>query len=340
MGASRRTAAVIGVGRMGVRHLTALTGAGIDVVAIADADTDTLNRARFSVPGAAAYTDWAALFAEHRPDLVTVATTSPAHESVVVAASQAGVSRVLCEKPIATSLRAARAIEEACHRHGTRLVVNHPRRLVAAYLAVREAIAADRFGDLRFMRVTCGAAGLANVGSHAFDLMRWFLGAPQTAIGRLEANTPPNPRGAAFHDPGGHGTFWFADDRRATFDFCNDFSTSFVAEFGCRYGSITVDERNGAIHAFARTDAGRTQSLHLYQTPTAPVPLPFGAPIDIVQLTAAMIDNALSDAPPACTGEDGIAALEMVAAVHLSHRANAPVAFPVPDDEGCIARIP
>ena len=325
---------------MGVRHLTALTRVGIDVVAIADADKDTLDRARPSAPGAAAYTDWSELLTRHRPDLVTVATTSPAHELVVIGAAEAGVSRVLCEKPIATSLRGARAIDDACRRRGTRLVVNHPRRLVPAYLAIRQAIRADRFGDLRFMRVTCGAAGLANVGSHAFDLMRWFLGAPHAAIGRLEANTPVNPRGSAFHDPGGHGTFWFADDCRATFDFCNDFSTSFVAEFGCRYGSITIDERNGAIDASARTDAGRTQPLHLYQTSMAPVPLPFGAPIDIVQLTAAMIADALSDGPPACAGEDGIAAVEMVAAVHLSHRANAPVSFPVLDDEGCIARIP
>ena len=325
---------------MGVRHIKALTSSCIDVIAIADCERCALDRASSDAPGAAAYTDWAELLERHQPDLVTVATTSPAHESVVVAAADAGVPSVLCEKPIATSLRAARAMAAACSRNGTRLVVNHPRRMLPAYLAIREALAADRFGDLRFMRVTCGAAGLANVGSHAFDLMRWFLGAPRTVIGRLEAETPPNPRGPAFCDPGGHGTFWFADERRATFDFSNDFSTSLVAEFGCRYGSITVDERNAVVRATARGDEGRAQPLHLYQTPMAPVELAFGPPIDIVQLTAAMIDNALSAVPAACNAADGIAALEMVAAVHLSHHANAPVDFPVTDDEDCLARIP
>src|SRR5688572_20051994 len=136
MSNSRRTAAIVGVGRMGVRHIAALGSAGVDVVAIADADSETLDRAHLAVPNAAAYTDWTELLKRHKPELVTVATTSPAHEPVVVSAADAGVPRVLCEKPIATSLRAARAMDAACRRNGTRLVVNHPRRLVPAYLTI------------------------------------------------------------------------------------------------------------------------------------------------------------------------------------------------------------
>ncbi len=340
MGTPRRTAAVIGVGRMGLRHLSALASTSFEVVAVADPHEPAVAAALAQAPKAATYADWKTLLDRHQPDLVCVATTSPAHEAAALAAAAAGVRRILCEKPMASSLQAARGINDACRRAGTRLLVNHPRRLLPVYLTIRDAIAADRFGDLRFMRVTCGAAGLANIGSHAFDLMRWFLGDPDGAIGRLEGTTPVNPRGPQFHDPGGHGTFWFGGDRRATFDFCNDFSTSLVVEFGCRYGAIRVDERTGEVRATARDEAGRSQPLSLYQTPTTPIDLPFGGPIDIVAMTAAMIESAMGDGPPACSGEDGLTALEMVAAVHLSDRARAPVTFPVMNDEGCLARIP
>jgi len=325
---------------MGLRHITALANAGLEVVAVADASETALAAAQAAVPAAAAYTDWPTLLGRHRLDLVTIATTSPGHEAGVLAAAAAGVPRILCEKPMAASLPAARAMDEACRRAGARLLINHPRRLLPAYLAVRDAIAADRFGDLRFMRVTCGAAGLANIGSHAFDLMRWFLGDVEAAMGRLEAATPPNPRGPQYHDPGAHGTFWFAGDRRATFDFCNDFSTSLIVEFGCRYGAIRVDERLAEVRAMARDAAGRSQPLSLYQTPTVPIDLRFGGPIDLVAITTAMIEDTMGDGVPACSGADGVAALEMVAAVHVSDRTRMPVTFPVAEDEGSLARIP
>jgi predicted dehydrogenase len=340
MSASRPTAAVVGVGRMGLRHLKALRRIGVEVIAIADPRPDNLEAARAEAPDAAAYTEWGGLIRSHRPDLITVATTSPSHASIVIGAAEAGIERVLCEKPIATSLHAAHAMVDACCSRGTRLVVNHPRRRLQVYLTIQDALDRDRFGDLRFIRATCGTAGLANVGSHAFDLMRWFLGPPECAIGSLERNPAPNPRGSEFCDPGGHGMFWFADERRGTFDFCGDFSTSLIVEFGCRYGSITVDERTCTVRAAARSLSARSEPLHMYQTPTQPVELEFGDPVDIVKLTAAMVEDALSDEPTACSGRDAINALEMVAAVHLSHRAKAPIQFPVMDDDGALARIP
>jgi hypothetical protein len=109
---------------------------------------------------------------------------------------------------------------------------------------------------------------------------------------------------------------------------------------GCRYGSFSVDERTGAVRASARRSEERSAPLYLYQTPTEPVEVPFGDPIDIVQLTAAMIEDALGDASPVCSGQDGLNALEMVAAVHLSGRSGMPVSFPLEHDGGCLARIP
>jgi predicted dehydrogenase len=325
---------------MGLRHLRALDAVGIDVIAVADRREAAICEAKEEAPHAVGYTDWRKVIDHHRPDLLIVATTSPAHAAVVIAAAEGGARRLLCEKPIASSIHDGRAMIDTCHQRSARLLVNHPRRLLPVYLNLRDAIDGGRFGDLRFMRVTCGAAGLGNIGSHAFDLIRWFLGEPEQAVGWIESQPFQNPRGADFHDPGGHGIFLFGDDRRATFDFSNDFSTSFCVEFGCRYGSIVVDERACQVRAFARDVADRSEPQWLYQTATVPVDLSFGDSIDLVAMTAAMIRDAMRDGRPACAGEDGLAALEMVAAVHLSHRAHAPVRFPISSDEGCLARIP
>jgi predicted dehydrogenase len=334
-------AAVVGVGRMGARHLAAIERAGGTVTAIADLDAARLEEATSVARHAKTYRDWRALVDHERVDLLSVATTSAAHAAIVVAAAEAGVRRILCEKPIATTVVDARRVVDVCRDRHVRLVVNHSRRASQGYQELRAAIDAGRFGELRLARVTCGAAGLANVGTHAFDLMRWFCGDALTVTGYVTIGAAPNPRGAHFSDPGGHGVVMFGDGRRATFDFSDDFSASFVVELGCAFGWVAVDERSGRIDARARTPAGRQRPMHEYMTPTEIVPLPFDGPLDIVGLTAAMAADAMADGEdPLCSGADGLAALEIAAAVHLSHaQGHAPIRLPLADDGNVLARI-
>jgi predicted dehydrogenase len=325
---------------MGARHLAALEQQGVDVVAVADISKDRLEEARRLCPGARGYQDWPALFERERVDLACVATTAPSHAAIVAGAAAAGVPRILCEKPLASSLGAGRRMISACRAADARLVVNHSRRRFGPYRQIEERISGGTFGDVRFMRVTCGAAGLGNAGTHAFDLMRWFCGPAVAVLGFLDPKPLPNPRGVEFVDPGGHGIIEFSDGRRATFDFTADFAAPFIVEFGCRFGRIVVHEQRRSIRASARSADARKAPLNDYSIPLEDVRLEFSTPVDVVAMTSAMIGNVLSDEPPACAGEDALGALEIAAAVHVSAAdGHQWVELPLDDDRGSLAGI-
>jgi predicted dehydrogenase len=334
-------AAVVGVGRMGRRHLEALKQVGAEIVAIADPDDANRAQAAVVAPAARRFYQWRELLAHDCPDLLCVATTSPAHADVVIGAASARVPRVLCEKPLATSLQAGRAMALACRTSGTRLVINHSRRLFGPYRRIERALAADGpFGDVRFMRATCGASGLANIGTHVFDLMCWFCGPGRAVVGHLDPSPLSNARRNQFSDHAGHGEIEFGGGRRATFDFTSDFPAGLVVEFGCRYGRIAVYEQSRRIEAFARTTEGRTRPLGDYFAPVEAVALSFDEPVDIVQMTAVMIRHTLGDERPVCGAEDALAALEIAAATHISHReGHRRVELPLADDRGSLAAI-
>jgi predicted dehydrogenase len=325
---------------MGARHLAALHQQGIAVVAVSDLVPDRLEEAKRLYPGVRGYLDWQDLLDRERFDLACVATTAPSHAAIVIGAAGAGVPRILCEKPLATNLEAGRQMLSTCRAAGTRLAVNYSRRRFAPYRQIAQRIAGDTFGELRFMRATCGAAGLANAGTHAFDLMRWFCGPAVAVTGFIDSRPLPNPRGAQFVDPGGHGVIEFSEGRRATFDFTADFSSGFVIEFGCRFGRVLVREQYRSICASARSADTRNRPLNDYSIPLEDIPLDFSTPVDIVAMTAAMIDNILSDDPPACTGEDALGSLEVTAAVHVSHlEGHRRVELPLQDDRGSLSAI-
>ena len=326
---------------MGRRHIEALQAIGANVVAIADLREDALAEAAPLVPAARRYSDWKSLLAEERIDVLTVATTSASHAGVTSEAADAGVPRILCEKPLATTVAEGRRAVQVCRQRGVRLAVNHARRVLPVYVSLRRDIEAGRFGDLRSMRVVCGGGGIANIGTHAFDLMRWFCGPAVWVVGVIEAITAPNPRGSHVHDPGGHGMIGFAGGVRATFDLGSDFPVGFVAEFSCRHGRIVVDEQRRAAVVIARTEDSRHRPVTDYRAAIESTTRPFDEPVDVVRLTCGMLENLLSSEPLRCDGDDGVGALELAVAAHVSSRdGQRRTLLPLDEeDDPCLATI-
>jgi predicted dehydrogenase len=86
-----------------------------------------------------------------KPDAVVIAAENSRHRALVERAAAAGV-HVLCEKPLATTVDDAIAMQEACERAGVILMVAYPVRFAPG---VRDAIAELRSGRLgRILGVT------------------------------------------------------------------------------------------------------------------------------------------------------------------------------------------
>jgi len=182
------TAAVIGCGRVGSLYDAGRTAAKADPVTHAGAyaahdrvmfvggvDSDEGRRrefvARWAVP---AYAAPEAMLNRVRPDLWSICTEPASHLDLVKTAVRAGARAVWCEKPLAATTGEAIRLIAACAEAGVPLLVNHTRRFDAFHQDLALRIQAGEWG--RIERVVIHyVRGIANYGSHAFDLLRFLL---------------------------------------------------------------------------------------------------------------------------------------------------------------------
>ncbi len=154
-----------------------------DAVLAAGCDIDEEARKRFREDwNVEVYEDYTEMLAESRPDIVVIATYPESHRRLCEGAVSAGVPVVLCEKPLARSLRDARAIARL-HRSGrAKILVNHERRYSKDYIEVRRAVQGRRYGKLLSVKGTlCFGSSLPrrevllHDGTHLLDAIS-FLG--------------------------------------------------------------------------------------------------------------------------------------------------------------------
>ena len=141
------------------------------------------------------------MLAEARPDIVSVCTWHLLHPGPTIAAAEAGVKGVICEKPMAIGLGAADRMVEACEASGTKLVVSHQRRFTKGWEKARDLMARGAVGEA-LMVTNKVADGLTNWGTHSIDGSRFVLGdpAPRWVLGAVERLTDRYERGTAIED--------------------------------------------------------------------------------------------------------------------------------------------
>ena len=174
---------------------------------VAGCDLDDGRRERFTeTTGATTYDNWQAMVENERLDIVSVATTAPAHCALTVGCAEAGVRAVYCEKPVATSIVEAEQMIAACKAADALLVVNHNRRFNPHYRELRDRIAAGQLGELTSVSLRWSSGRLGCVGTHLVDAARMLTGREIVAVSAtLDLAEKADCRGDEFHDPGGWG---------------------------------------------------------------------------------------------------------------------------------------
>ena len=157
-------AAIIGLGRIaslleedGKRekpctHAGAIT-ANRDCFLVAGCDTDEGRRALFAerwrVP---VYADAAEMIRAQNPHFLVVATHPDSHYRYCRLAADFRVPVVVCEKPLADTLSAARKIANLVSHSGLTIITNHERRYSADYLKAKEIIKSGILGAILSVR--------------------------------------------------------------------------------------------------------------------------------------------------------------------------------------------
>ncbi|MFI5356785.1 MAG: Gfo/Idh/MocA family protein [Opitutales bacterium] len=140
-------AVLVGTGGIGEAHVRAaeFTQGRVQLVAACDIDAGRVGAfcQRFNLP--AAYTDYAAMLRQERPDIVLIAAPPGLHAAMSITAMEAG-AWVLCEKPLCASLAEFDRIAAAEARTGCHTASVFQMRFATSNLHVRSLLQAGRFG--------------------------------------------------------------------------------------------------------------------------------------------------------------------------------------------------
>jgi myo-inositol 2-dehydrogenase / D-chiro-inositol 1-dehydrogenase len=246
---------VIGVGRMGRRHVAAARRAGFEIAGILDQSPEALAVAltECGVEQNIAFGDARRMLATACPDAVVISTTAPSHCEFVCTSAEAGVRYILCEKPMASSLEECDRMIAASRAAGARLAINHQMRFMEQYADIKALIETPEFGGLRSMVVTASNFGLAMNGSHYFEAFRYLGGEPVKEISCwFDPNNVPNPRGPQYLDRSGQLRAVSASGARLIIELGADLGHGIEVVYGCRNGQILVDELAGFVRAIHR----------------------------------------------------------------------------------------
>ena len=192
----RMKMAVIGLG-MGRGHARGYhSHPQADLVAICDPDESRLRDVQAELDVPRIYTDAEAMFAAEDLDGVSIAVPNKFHAPLTIAALRHGL-HVLCEKPMAMTVKEAEAMNAAATRAGRNLMINFSFRFTDASYALKKQVDAGVVGDIYFGRSVwhrrrgmprfggwfgikemSGGGPLIDLGVHRLDLALWLMGYP------------------------------------------------------------------------------------------------------------------------------------------------------------------
>jgi predicted dehydrogenase len=199
---------VIGVGAWGREILAALGRIpSAHVEAICDIYEPFLKRAAVNAPGAERATEWRRVIESPRVSSVVIATPTPDHRDIAIAALQAR-KHVYCEAPLAATLDDARAIAAAVNASGVVFQGGLQGRANPLYRHVLQFVKSGVLGDVALVnaqwnrkdswrraaptperervvnwRLAKGSPGLmGEFGIHQMDLITTYLGTAPSAI--------------------------------------------------------------------------------------------------------------------------------------------------------------
>ncbi|MEW5741418.1 MAG: Gfo/Idh/MocA family oxidoreductase [Myxococcota bacterium] len=182
--------ALLGAGRWGPNLLRTLVAQpACEVTWVADVDARRAQAVSLLCPSARFASDPDAVLSAPDVDAVVVATPSATHAPLARRALEAG-KHVLVEKPVATRLADALALDELAHRRGLTLMVGHVYLFHPAVQAVKDELASGRLGDvraLRFERTNLGPVredvdAAWDLAAHDLSIAREWLGEVPVAL--------------------------------------------------------------------------------------------------------------------------------------------------------------
>lgn len=323
------------IGIMSFAHLHAYSYADsltrmeeVKFVGIAD---DNLERGRKAAEqfGVTLFPNYHALL--DAVDAVVITAENARHADLTIAAAEAG-KHVLCEKPLATTVRDAQAMIDACKTHKVKLMTAFPCRFSPSMVKLKEHADAGDIGNILAIKGTnrgkcpggwfvdlekSGGGAVIDHTVHVVDLMRWLLRSEPAEVYAEISNLMHH----AVYDDVGLLTITFDNGVFATLDTSWSRPESYPT-----WGDVTMDitGTNGMIFMdmFAQNIVQYSDETMRTQWSN------WGSNIDYAMI-ADFVSSVANNVPVSVTGEDGLRALEVALAAYKSSEIGEPVKLPL-----------
>lgn len=324
-------AGVIGLGQIGNlfdedprrKEIWTHTGAylampNVTLTAGADSDEDRRRRFLYRSVTANAYVDYRTMLQAENLQVVSICTPTALHHEMVLAAVHAGVRAIFCEKPLAATSEQAAEMVEVCQAAGVLLAVNHTRRWEPIYVRAKQLLSDGAIGRMQAI-VGYYPGKVFTMGTHLFDLMRFFGGDVKWVCGQS-----PDPRPASDEEGGLSGQVQFRSGATGCivsgWDRANHV---FELDIFGSAGRLRVSGDGAAMDLYRFEESPRYSGYReLVLDDEIGRFVRDGLP-QVSRLVSAMrdvIDCLGSGNQPACSGQDGLAAVDIACALCESVR--------------------
>ena len=318
-------AGIIGCGRIGSefdddpkrKGVSSHAGAYLAIddvilVAASDINTEKLEKCGKKWGIKALYANYEEMLEKENLDILSICTWNSTHLDIVKKAVEYDVKAIFCEKPIADTLNNAYKMVEICKKNNVILQIDHQRRFCKFHQEVRNFIISGRIGKIRHVSFYY-TAGIANTGSHMFDLLRFFFDDVSWVIAFQSENKSPNE-----DDPNFDGLLRFKNNAFCSIHACDvkDFLIFEMDIIGSK-GRLRITHSGFDLDFYEIRDSNLFSGYkELYRCePPVDKDLPRDFMINGVRHLVGCLENGK---PSISSGEDGLRTLELICAFHES----------------------
>jgi predicted dehydrogenase len=253
------------------------------------------------------YSDYREMLAAEQPDIVSVATPTPMHEEMALAAVEAGVKAIFLEKPIASNLAGAGRVVAACADAGIPLAVNHTRRGDAVYRKVAELAQSGAVGELHSMMMLFPSR-LMWIGTHGLDIMNFVAGdvPVRWVSGEIQEGGD--------RDPGGNAIFEYENGARGFINGFRNNSVGFRLHVIGSEGEIVISRYD------LKLWRNRPGSHMGYEPVVYAFPQSLNYASPMVKLIEELVEAIEGGPEPVSNGQTALRALEQIVGLYCSSR--------------------
>ncbi|WP_027134682.1 Gfo/Idh/MocA family protein [Geminicoccus roseus] len=260
------------------------------------------------------------MLADPEIDGVYVASTNERHHAEVLAIAAAG-KHVLCDKPLAMSVKQAEEMVRACEEAGVVFATNHHMRCGAHHIAMREIVRSGQLGELVVVRVVhgallpahlqtwrindpaTGAGAIMDLAVHDADIIRFLTGDEIVEVSAMSKNS-------------GMGTDRIEDTALAIFRTANGTLGHIHNVFNTPFnrGSIEIHGTMGSLYAVDNMGQSPGGTLH-QRDAQGEREIPLQHEELYVRMVRSVVAAANGQGEVACSGRDGLRSLAVALAM-------------------------